>query len=186
MTSERLEVCFGDVMKKLTTLSLVVLTTFVLAQQGGPRPRFIAHGKGVAQSEDGRRAEFQFEVAKAVNGEQSRVRGMSKFTQVRGENTPPVHIIVRNARNLVVNEHVAEFGGPAILEAPPATAGGQPRRLEGHAAFRVEDRKLPDGGADQPKDLYRVHFVSANNEVTFDFAGVVGRGDLVVKTNPGN
>ncbi|MBL8048764.1 MAG: hypothetical protein JNJ45_08785 [Chthonomonas sp.] len=172
-------------MKKIITVSLVAISALVFAQQGGPAPVAATHGRGVAQSEDGRRGEFKFEAVKMMRENQARVRGNAEFTQVRTETVPGVKVSVREVALLGAQGNVAEFGGPAIIILPPATVGGQPRRVEGRANFRVVDRAQPNGGADQAKDLYRIHFENQNQSLTFDFQGAVQRGDLVVRVNNG-
>lgn len=169
-------------MKKIVTFSLVALSALVFAQQGGPPPVAATGGRGVAQSEDGRRAEFKFEAAKFVRENVTRVRGNAEFTQIRGENSRPVKINVREVARLGANNNVAEFSGQAMMILPPAQEGGQPRRVEGVAQFRVVNRTVPNGGTEQQPDLYRIQFQNADNSVNFQFAGAVNRGDLFVRS----
>lgn len=169
-------------MKKLIAIAVLVTGAFAVAQNGA---RFVegAQGRGAARAEDNRVAEFNFNAAKFVraNGE-AFLEGSLEFNQVQNDSGRRVKISMRKPRVLGVEGKVAEFSGPAIMILPPLTEGGQPRRIEGRCAVRVEDKRTPTG-PETPKDLFRVRFNAGEgaNAVEFGFAGAVQRGDIGVR-----
>lgn len=173
-------------MKKILLAAFVAVSALTYAQRdGGGDKNFIAgtHGQGVAMTKEKRRAEFGFRVHKILNKENKEVT-MGEFNFHQGGNPGgeirPAGINLRGIGRLAVDGNTARFGGKAILMT---VKDGKRIEIKGEAVIVVMDNKKPGegGGEGQRNDFIKVHFKAADSDLTFDFEGAVGRGDLVVR-----
>lgn len=167
-------------MRKILLLLMTLVAAIALAQNGG-NPQIIAgtHGKGVALSQDERRAEFSFEAQKFLNRKGTEeVRGNFQFTQVANAAGPHVKIHAPKVMRMGAQGNTAEFGGPAVLVV---RKDGKAREFKGKIVVAVADLKNPKGEGDKA-DGIKVMFKADVADMTFEFAGAVQRGDIVVRT----
>lgn len=167
-------------MRKILLLLMTLVAALALAQNGGdPHITAATHGKGVAVSKDARKAEFGFEVQKFVNRKGAEeVRGAFNFTQVANESGPHVKIHAPKLGRLGTQNNTAEFAGPAVLVV---RKDGKLREFKGKVVVGVVDNKNPKSEGDKV-DLIKVTFKADVADMTFEFAGAVTRGDIVVRT----
>mgnify|MGYP001450461997 CR=1 FL=1 len=178
---------------KMKLLGLLVAGIASIAIAQTP-PIEHTHGRGLAENANGGRAEFGFEVNKFLRDGSTTpvVRGNFNFTAGGGDNRRPrVSINARMIERLAVegeNNNVANFGGRALLVRPNST--GQVERVEGHVQVRVADLRRPtntDPNAPRDRMVVRFSVPGVNGgepRVVFEFEGVVGRGDIVVRKAP--
>ena len=142
------------------------------------------HGKGRVESADSRVGEFDFEVARTRNAEGvEKVGGRSVFNQARNAHGRALRIEIRPGR-IATNAgppKTGEFGGRAVMTIPGENRSDPPRRIEGEAVVAVVDARNPDTTTDA-RDRYSIRFRSGNGNITFEFGGPVGRGDVKVRT----
>lgn len=134
-------------------------------------------GQGHAMSADGRRSEFHFDARKATNGSNVRVDGFARFIAFSGTQANPQHngIYMPNVRVVGKQGTVCQFGGPAQMQI---RNGAHFHLVRGHATFNVVDRRDPRTNTGHP-DRISVRFTDLQNR-TWDYSGLVTRGDLVV------
>jgi len=174
-------------MKKILLAAFVAVSALTYAQRdGGGEKNFIAgtHGQGMAMTKEKRRAEFGFRVHKVLNKENKEVTmGEFNFHQQGnpGGEIRPAGVSLRGIGRLAVDGNTARFGGQAVLMT---VKDGKRIEIKGEAVIMVVDNKKPGrgGGDGERNDLIKVHFKAAEGDLTFDFEGAVGRGDLVVRT----
>ena len=134
-------------------------------------------GQGHAMSADGRRSEFHFDVRKATNGSNVRLDGFARFIAFSGtQANPQSHgIVMPNVRVVGKQGNVCQFAGPAQMQI---RNGAHYHLVRGHVMFNVADRHDRQTNTGQP-DRISVRFTDLQNR-TWDYTGLVGRGDLVV------
>lgn len=136
------------------------------------------HGRGRAESRDGRLGAFQFEVARRSEGDAAPVySGRFRFEQIANRRGPAVLIESGKPAALVVTRagNVCEFSAPAVLVRQ---VEGQRVTVPGRIDVRTEDRRSRERPRNEP-DKIRVRF-RAERGLTFEFDGLVFDGDLVV------
>lgn len=160
-------------LKRFGTLGLIAVAALAIAQgvvlMG-------AQGRGIAVSEDHRRAEFHVDVRK-LTSEPPRVGG-NFAVAINGRDVRPVHIELREVRGLQVGgEHrnICEFGGPAVMTV--RTPNG-PQRFHGMLHVRVADHDAR-GDHDRP-DTLALEFTRPDSDDTYRFAGHVREGNVHV------
>jgi hypothetical protein len=165
---------------RLFVLGPLVLATVALAQVAGVQG---AKGEGAALSEDGRHAQFRFDVKKVhfQNGT-SEVGGPLRFESespaTSSQGARHVVIEMDRAHVFAKRENVAEFGGPATIVVQTRL---ETIRRRGRLNVWVQDNRRPtDPNTDRP-DVVRIQFFTENSTGPFyTFAGRVGRGDIQV------
>jgi hypothetical protein len=169
-------------MRKILLLLMTLVAAFALAQNGGdPHITAATHGKGVALSQDGRKAEFGFEAQKFVNRKGAEeVRGNFHFAQVANNAGPHVKIHAPKIGRLGTQDKTAEFAGPAVLVV---RKDGTAREFKGRIVVAVADLKEQKAEGDKA-DHIKVSFKADKSDMTFEFGGAVTRGDIVVRTKP--
>jgi len=184
---------------KLLNKSLTILAVGLGATAIAQSPVYVvSYGQGVAANQANKRAEFNYEVGKRRNADNTVINvGRFTFTTQSENANDRVNITFERPEVLGVNAAgtVCEFGGRAVLTK--MTPQGR-RQIQGRADVRVEDKWNPTQGveppAEHPRDTVRVRFVvpRQNNttpELVFEFSGNVMRGNLAVRalpTNPGS
>lgn len=166
-------------------VSLLTLSAMAMAQNA---PLAATFGQGVASNEQGRRAEFNYEVVKVLVDGQPQNRGRFQFATVSQEPAGRAQIRMERVLEFATQGNQAEFSGPGKLMR--WTPNGM-RSVNGRVVVRVTDRWNPEPGTppngDRPRDSISVRFViptpgSSAPNVAFGFAGRVDRGNLVVRT----
>lgn len=134
-------------------------------------------GQGYAMNAAGHRSEFRFDVRKATNGNHVRVDGFARFIAYSGTNTTPQHngIYMPEVRVVGKQGNTCQFGGPAQMQI---RNGAHYHLVRGHVLFNVVDRRNPQTNTGEP-DRISVRFTDLQNR-TWDYTGLVTRGDLVV------
>lgn len=199
MQIETGQLCFGpDGVKtmKLLNKSLTILAVGLGATAIAQSPVYVvSFGQGVAVNQANKRAEFNYEVGKKRNPDNTVVNvGRFSFNTVSENANDRIKIVFERPEVLGVNAAgtVCEFGGRAVLTR--MTPQGR-REIQGRADVRVEDKWNPTQGveppAEHPRDTIRVRFVvprqnSTTPEVVFEFGGNVMRGNLAVRALPSN
>jgi hypothetical protein len=139
-----------------------------------------SEGQGTAQSEDGRRGEFRYNVRKAsTEGHRPRFDGSLRFAQVATSTHPGLVIEMGRPSYVEVppDSHVCEFGGPGVLVL--RRLNGTREQIRGRVDCRVVDRRFPDH-PENPADIFRIRFHAAHGDRTYSFEGLVTHGGLVV------
>lgn len=163
-------------LKKIVPLIALTLSLTAIAQDSGLVEG--ATGRGVAESRDMRRGEFEFRVGRFEREGNSKVLGRFSIAVTGDSRARLVRINSREVPRLAVEGNVANFAGLALLTF--RTENGD-RRVEGRVEVRAVDNKPKDGEGDP--DVVSVRFVSRDGNLTYDFAGGVRRGDVFVKDN---
>lgn len=160
-------------LKRFGTLGLISVAALALAQgvvlMG-------AQGRGMALSEDHRRAEFRVDVRK-LTSEPPRLGGNFNVA-INGPDARPVQIELRELRGLQVGgEHrnVCEFGGPAVMTV--RTPSGL-QRFQGMLHVRAADNDT-HGDHDRP-DTLALEFTRPDSDDSYRFAGAVRDGNINV------
>lgn len=133
-----------------------------------------AEGGGVAQSRDHRTGEFRFGVRKRMCPDSVSLLGSFRFSTMNPESQQGITIEMGRVREFAKEGNIARFSGPAVMII--RTSAGV-RRVEGAVAVSVADRRRGETG--EP-DTIMLRFASPTSNLTFEFAGAVTRGDIVV------
>ncbi|HSV73883.1 MAG TPA: hypothetical protein VLH79_09005 [Chthonomonadales bacterium] len=141
-----------------------------------------AVGRGVARGEEGRAAEFGFEVRRVVApgrpGRDVRLQGHFRFALAHPRERFGVELRMQDVQRLEVDRQAraAQFAGPGVL----VTRGGRGvERVQGRVFVRVADNRGADA-ASGAEDTIAVRFDPIRSDRKLDFAGVVARGDIRV------
>lgn len=172
-------------------VSLLTLSAMAMA---GNAPLAATFGQGVASNEQGRRAEFNYEVVKVLVDGQPQNRGRFQFATISQSPAGRAQIRLDRVTEFATQDNLIEFSGQAEFSGPGRLMRWTPNGMQsvnGRVVVRVTDRSNPDPGTppnpDRPRDSISVRFVipsasgSAPN-VAFEFAGRVDRGNIVVRT----
>lgn len=133
-----------------------------------------AEGGGVAQSPNGRTGEFRFGVIKRMCPDSVSLSGSFRFSTMNPNSREGITIEMGRVREFAKDGNMARFSGPAVMVIRTATGV---RRVEGAVAVSVADRRRGETG--EP-DTIMLRFTSPTSNTTFEFAGAVTRGDIVV------
>jgi hypothetical protein len=161
-------------MKKSLLIGIVALAAIALAVDGVTG----SEGQGTARTQDGRVGNFRYRAVKITRGEHTGYDGTLRFQQVANEHGRAALIEMGKPAGVEVTGNICRFRGPGSLTAVDNT--GHRRTIRGMVAVMATDIRThahPDG-----HDLFAIHFTNADHNVTFDFEGAVGTGDLVVFT----
>lgn len=162
-------------LKKLFVLVAVALVAFAVAQSNAIVEG--AKGQGVARSQDNRFGEFDFHVVKAVNAGQVRLEGRLAFASLNNSTTQPqVHIRLGRLEALATHNNLCEFAGAGVMVV---RRPGGVHEIRGRVSCVVQDNRDPRSPSNTP-DAFKIRFVSPTSTFTYEFSGLVGRGDIQV------
>jgi hypothetical protein len=163
-------------MKRILVISALSLAALALAVNGSVG----SEGRGTARTQDGRIGRFEYRVVKTTIGEHSNLEGRLRFEQVANAAGRPALVEMGTPRTVGVENNICRFAGPGSLTIPDGHGGHRTIRGSVHGvAADIRTHAHPDG-----HDRLEINFSAGEHNITFNFAGQVGDGDLVVFTRP--
>ncbi len=135
-----------------------------------------AEGRGVARDNQGRRAGFQFDARKLVDGSNVRKSGTALYEISDRETIDGVRIYMRELRDIVVDGNRARFEGPGGIRF--RTRRGLVEKF-GQVVGYAQDNRKPTGPI-EPRDRIAVFFKSTDGLTTYSFEGNVFEGNVAV------
>ncbi len=139
-----------------------------------------ARGIGVAENADGKSARFSFVANKATSGDHTFIGGRLELIMIERDARHAVGVLLPAVQRLVVVEHRTEFAGPGVLNV---VDGHTIHHIPGMVVANAADLGVPTNDTD-PADTIRVRFTPQNpTGRSFDFAGHVTHGDIVVSAH---
>lgn len=170
-------------MKKLVLISVLVLGSYVLAQES-PTQSTRAKGIGKVELAGGAFREMSYGIVKypPSTGKPPVVNAL--FRDAKGPRQTVCYMTMFSAGTVQLNGPVADFSGPAYHYTPVPDNPRERVRVSGTLSVHIEDRKPANGGPELPGDFYRVRFESKDHKLVYESEGVLTSGDFNLQFAP--
>lgn len=170
-------------MKKLVLISVLVLGSYVLAQESATQPT-CATGLGRVALSAGAFHEMSYGIAKYPPSTGKPLVVTSIFRSAIGPRETERYIMLTRAETVQLNGPAADFSGPGFHFTPVPGNPKERVRVPGTLTVHIEDRKPANGGPDLPGDFYRLRFESKDHQLVYESEGVLTSGDFNLRFAP--